>query len=56
MHIPGYVYRWRASYLRHRSRALTQRMINQLPSDIRKDIGWPDGVDERLDLQKPSRC
>jgi hypothetical protein len=30
-----------------RDRLRTERIINQLPARIRKDIGWPDAFDEQ---------
>lgn len=48
MRIPTYVHRLAAAYLRHRSFARTERMIRSLPSEVQKDIGWPDAADERV--------
>lgn len=36
------VERLASGYRRHRRRVLTERVLNELPSSIRKDIGWPD--------------
>lgn len=33
-----------------RSVARTRRIITSLPSDVRKDIGWPDALD--VDLRR----
>ncbi len=30
-----------------RARYQTERMLRDLPDDIRKDIGWPDALDPR---------
>ncbi|MBZ9679010.1 hypothetical protein [Mesorhizobium sp. ES1-1] len=30
-----------------RNEIRTQRFMNSLPADIRKDIGWPDMYDDR---------
>ena len=35
------------SIRRRREQARTERMIGSLPADIRKDIGWPDSLDEQ---------
>ena len=31
-----------------RNEIRTQRFLNNLPADIRKDIGWPDHYDGRV--------
>ncbi|GHD10556.1 hypothetical protein ACFOEZ_07130 [Tianweitania populi] len=47
------VTRFAAMYLAHRARLRTERMLGALPTDIRKDIGWPDSVHERISFQPP---
>lgn len=31
-----------------RSEARTRRIIASLPADVRKDIGWPDALDDDI--------
>ena len=39
--------RFAADYKAARSRYLTERSIRTLPTEIQKDIGWPDALAER---------
>lgn len=41
-------------YRLRRQRWWTERMIEELPSEIRKDIGWPGFYPE--DRERHSRC
>jgi hypothetical protein len=36
-----------ADFRRVRELARTERMIRALPSEVQKDIGWPDAYEER---------
>jgi len=41
------VSRYAASIRAMREEVRTERVLNALPADIRKDIGWPDAFPER---------
>ena len=43
--------RFAAAYLAHRARRRTERLLGALPTDIRKDIGWPDSVQGRIKIK-----
>lgn len=43
------------AYRARRNMARTNRFLESLPDDIRKDIGWPDGRLEAAPLQEPRR-
>jgi len=38
-----------AGYTAARSRYLTARTLGSLPIELRKDIGWPDAMDARIE-------
>lgn len=39
--------RYAASFRAMRDEIRTERLLNNLPSSIRKDIGWPESYPER---------
>jgi hypothetical protein len=39
--------RYAASLRTRHERVRTERLLNDLPASIRKDIGWPDSFPER---------
>jgi hypothetical protein len=39
--------RYAASFRAMRDEIRTERLLNDLPASIRKDIGWPDSYPER---------
>ncbi|WP_157016448.1 hypothetical protein [Mesorhizobium xinjiangense] len=49
--IDGQRARWRAL----RDEIRTERILNELPAHIRKDIGWPDARGGRLDGRRRSQ-
>jgi hypothetical protein len=41
------VSRYAAQMRAHRTQIRTERLLNELPASLRKDIGWPDSYPER---------
>ncbi len=55
MSILNSVYHLAAAYRRRQALVRTERQILALPTEIRKDIGWPDPTEERVRFRRSLR-
>lgn len=59
MNMVSAIVTWIGDLERRRVYRRTERMIGALPTEVRKDIGWPGsarGVDEERVVSRPAAC